>query len=82
MSVSQSLLKMMSKLSQIKGYSEGMQEGFNSAHPETLDAAILVEHMEKGMTHLNKLIDEACSIEQELRQKLRQRGLLRRGESL
>jgi len=72
----------MSKLAQIKGYSEGMQEGFNSAQPETLDAAILVEHMEKGMTHLNKLIDEACSIEQELRQKLRQRGLLRRGESL
>jgi flagellar biosynthesis/type III secretory pathway protein FliH len=64
----------MSKLSQIKGYAEGMQEGFSVGHPETLDAAILVEHMEKGMAHLNKLIDEARSIEQELRQKLRQRG--------
>ena len=30
MSVPQTLLLLMSKLSQIKGYSEGMQEGFNS----------------------------------------------------
>jgi len=74
MSVPQSLLQLMSKLSQIKGYSEGMQEGFQYGHLETLDAAILAEHMEKGMAHLNKLIDEACSIEQELRQQLRQRG--------
>lgn len=73
-SVPQSLLLLMSKLSQIKGYSEGMQEGFTIANPETLDAAILAEHMEKGMTHLCKLIDEACSIEQDLRQKLRQQG--------
>ena len=74
MSVPQSLLKLLSKLSQIKGYAEGMQEGFHYGHPETLDAALLVEHMEKGMSHLNKLIDEACSIEQELRANLRQRG--------
>ena len=74
MSVPQTLLLLMSKLSQIKGYSEGMQEGFNSAHPETLDAALLVEHIDKGMTHLNKLIDEALKIEGELRLNLRARG--------
>lgn len=74
MSVSHSLLKLMSKLSQIKGYSEGMQEGFTMAHPETLDTALLSEHINKGLTHLNKLINEACSIEQEVRQKLRARG--------
>lgn len=74
MSVPHSLLNLMSKLSQIKGYAEGMQEGFRYGTPETLDSALLVEHIEKGMTHLNKLIDEARSIEKELRQKLRQRG--------
>ena len=74
MSVPQSLLLLTSKLAQIKGYSEGMQEGFDMARPETYDAALLCEHMEKGMIHLNKLIDEARSIEQELRAHLRQRG--------
>ena len=74
MSVTQTLLLLLSKLSQVKGYAEGMQEGFQYGHPETLDAALLVEHMEKGMTHLNKLIDEAMKIEQELRLNLRARG--------
>jgi flagellar biosynthesis/type III secretory pathway protein FliH len=74
MSVPQTLLLLLSKLHQIKGYSEGMQEGFQYGHLETLDAAILAEHMEKGMAHLCKLIDEACSIEQKLRENLRARG--------
>jgi hypothetical protein len=74
MSVPQTLLLLLSKLSQIKGYAEGMQEGFTMAHPETLDTALLCEHITKGMTHLNKLIDEAMKIEQELRLNLRQQG--------
>jgi hypothetical protein len=74
MSVPQTLLQLLSKLHQIKGYAEGMQEGFSMAHPETLDTALLSEHITKGMTHLNKLIDEAMKIEQELRLTLRQQG--------
>jgi len=52
MSVPQTLLQLLSKLHQIKGYTEGMQEGFSMAHPETLDTALLSEHITKGMTHL------------------------------
>ncbi len=74
MSVPQTLLLLTSKLAQIKGYAEGMQEGFDMARPETYDAALLCEHMEKGMVHLNKLIDEARKIEGELRLNLRTRG--------
>lgn len=74
MSVPAALLQLLSKLHQIKGYSEGMHEGFQYGHPETLDAALLTEHIEKGLAHLCKLIDEACLMEQQLREKLRQRG--------
>ncbi len=74
MSVPQTLLLLTSKLAQVKGYAEGMQEGFTIVHPEHLDAALLVEHIEKGMVHLNKLIDEARKIEGELRLNLRARG--------
>jgi hypothetical protein len=73
-SVPQTLLLLLSKLSQIKGYAEGMQEGFSMAHPENLDTALLSEHINKGLAHLNNLIDEALKIEQELRLELRQRG--------
>jgi len=74
MSVPQTLLLLTSKLHQVKGYAEGMQEGFSMAHPETLDTALLSEHINKGMTHLNKLIDEALKVEGELRLNLRARG--------
>jgi hypothetical protein len=74
MSVPQTLLLLTSKLAQVKGYAEGMQEGFRMTHPETLDTALLCEHINKGIDHLNKLIDEARKIEGELRLNLRARG--------
>jgi len=74
MSVPQTLLLLTSKLAQLKGYAEGMQEGLQYGYPENLDVALLVEHMEKGIAHLNKLIDEARKIDGELRLNLRSRG--------
>ena len=74
MSVPQTLLLLSSKLAQVKGYAEGMQEGYRFGYPETLDAALLIEHIEKQMTHINKLIDEARKIDGELRLLLRARG--------
>lgn len=72
-SVPQTMLKLMSKLAQVNGYCQGLQDGVQGSgikkdHPE------IVEPFEKGLDHLMGLIDEACSIEQELRVKLRARG--------
>ena len=73
MSVPQIMLQLMSKLAQINGYCLGLQDGVQGSglkkdHPE------IVEPFENGLAHLNGLIDEACSIERELRAKLRQQG--------
>lgn len=65
MSVPQTLLKLMSKLAQARGYSEGIIEGINWSD---------LEHIEAGVLQLQLYINEACEIEQELRVKLRQRG--------
>ncbi len=73
MSVPQSLLLLSSKLAQVNGYCLGLQDGVQGSglkkdHPE------IAEPFENGLAHLHKLIEEACSIEQELRAKLRQQG--------
>lgn len=73
MSVPQTLLLLTSKLAQVDGYCQGLRDGVEGSgikkdHPET------IEPIENGLAHLQGLIDEACSIEQELRQKLRQQG--------
>ncbi len=65
MSVPQTLLKLMSKLAQARGYSEGIMGGINWSD---------LEHIEEAVTQLNQYINEACEIEQELRVKLRARG--------
>jgi len=55
----------MSKLAQARGYSEGILGGINWSDKE---------HIEEAVTQLNQYIIEACEIEKELRQKLRQQG--------
>jgi len=72
-SVPQIMLRLMSKLAQVNGYCLGLQDGVQGSglkkdHPE------IVEPFENGLVHLNGLIEEACSIEKELREKLRQQG--------
>jgi len=71
--VPQIMVRLMSKLAQVNGYCQGLQDGVQGSgikkdHPE------IIEPFEKGLAHLIGLIDEACSIEQELRAKLRTRG--------
>lgn len=73
MSVPQTLLKLASKLAQVEGYCLGLQDGVRGSglmkdNPE------FVEPIQNGLEHLSGLIEQACAIEQELRQKLRQRG--------
>ncbi len=64
-SVPQTMLKLMSKLAQARGYSEGILGGINWSDKE---------HIEEAVTQLSQYIGEACEIEKELRVKLRTRG--------
>ena len=65
MTVPQIMLRLMSKLAQARGYSEGILGGINWSDKE---------HIEEAVVQLKQYIEEACSIERELRTKLRTRG--------